>query len=1462
VGGHVFISHASRDKGIVADLGKALGASGVDVWIDHRELEPGGALDPEIERALAEARAVVAVLGPHTINSTWVMKEIARALDLQKQRGSEYRVIPVMLPGLEPAGLRVWFGEEPVGLKISLQPGGVQRVLPDLLDGLGLSRPAGAAPPAAVAAAPVAELTLELRDPEVDRTGGTHRGAAIAELVYHPAQAGAREVRSPRFRLVAPLGPIEFGELRWYLERYASWPSSPFQARAREVEKLLPEWGRRLHAAALEPDAARKAYEAWKHSGERVSRRFTVWVDRNLVAGGGADGDEQARRQADADEAATLLLGLPWELLHDGNGYLSSAASPVGVRRALPNLSAQPALVTNPPLRVLLVSPRPEDESATYIDHRVSARPVVEAVAALGDLAELTLLAPPTFAALTGELDEARRQERPYHIVHFDGHGVYSRRTGLGALCFENPDDGGKLEARRSEIVDAAALASAMRDRRVPLFFLEACQTAVAEKDPTASVAGTLLSGGVASVVAMSHAVLVETARRFVSAFYRQLITGRRVGEAVLAGQRELEAHRFRHRTFVGDLHLADWFVPVLFQEEDDPQLIQEVPARRVLEELNKQREKSLGDVPPEPDHGFVGRSSDLLAAERLLERERYVVLRGEGGEGKTTLAAELARWLVDTRRFERAAFASLEEHGDARALLHALGHQLVSEFESRAGQGEDRAWQEVERALRERRTLIVLDNLESVLAPEPGAPAGAFEPEVAAEVLGLARKLAAIRETRLVLTTRQPVPPPLAGNEVRIGRLARPEAIALVADVLGQEHGAPRHDDPGESEDEVAGLVDAVGCHARSLVLVAREVGGAGVRGATERLAEIMARLQARHPDDRERSLYASVELSLRRLPTGTREMLRPLAVFSGGGHLWVMAQVLELDLEKPEQIRAIAESLVSVGLAEELPYGYLRLDPALGPLLRGELAEEEQAAARERWTLAMSRFTEYLYGAQFGDDPAIATTLTVLDLPNLLGALERLGNLAAADLVVGVATKVETLLHNLGRPRALGRASRVRETAAAKLGEWGHARCLAEGAAAERLLEAGRLREAAVAAQGVLSRARAAGEQAYAGAPYDLAVALLRLGRILKEGGDAASALAPLREARDRLQGLADTEGGAAPRMASVAITEIGDCLRDLGRLDDAALSYETAIKLDEERGEPRDVAVGKGQLGTVRRRQRRFDEALKAWEDARETFEQLGDLRNLGVAWHNIGLIHMNARNTDAAERAYQKALGIVVQVGDRHGEGGTLAELGNLYDWIGRREEAVNFHREAATLAGDLNDFASESRRRTNLGATLVALGRHTEARVEILRAIERMQPFGHTVAPWATFAILADIERAAGNGAAAEAARRRAFESYLTYRRDGGERSPGGSGPLFRLVEEAIVEGGVPAAEESLAALAAQADLPAYLGPLLPKLRAILRGSRDPALAADPNIDFDDAAELTLLLESLGGGAPA
>ena len=1220
--GHVFISHSSHDGAVVADLRVGLEGLGVSTWVDSRRLRGGEVLKAEILEAIEEAGHVLAVLGPRTVNSPWVRLEIRHALEVGR------RVVPVLLPGIEPSALGMWFDDEPVAVRVPEGSDGIAKALPELASAIGLKLPDDFQASLQPEPAPVAELVLELEDPGIDTTGGQYRPTAIARFVFHPPEgSGERRIRSHRFRFTAPIGPIERGEIAWYLERYWRWPSGVFQERAREVEKKLEEWGRLL-AEPLLSETARQAFETWQRTPEGVTKRFSILVDDEppvaeaSVVGQAAPADSSLRDESRQDagapsvgqaapadsglgqavpadssgdsrtagaacptkdpsrEGATLLLSLPWELLHDGKAYLFQGARGVQVRRQLPNHDAVAPLVTTAPIRVLLVSPRPEDERATYIDHRISARPLVDALEPLGEGADVTLLTPPTAAALGEELRRARESGRPYHVVHFDGHGVYDREHGLGGLCFERPEDANKLTKRRSVVVMADELAGLVRQHRVPLVFLEACQSAQAEKDPTASVAGRLLAGGVASVVAMSHSVLVETARRFVEAFYRKLMAGRRVGDAMLAGQRTLKDDSYRGKVWKGELHLHDWFVPVLFQEELDPQLIEEIPSERMRRMEEERRRLALGALPEEPEHRFVGRSRELLAAQRLLERERYVVLLGEGGEGKTTLASELARWLVKTRRFRRAAFVSVELHGDARAALFALGDQLVPNFVSEAGQGEELPWQLVERALHDQPTIVVVDNMESVLP----APSGSdfFEPQVLDAMLDLCRRLTRTGSTRVVFTSRESLPEPFVRHQVRIGRLERGEAIELVGKVLGEGALMPHAGDEGESDEEVAKLVDAVGCHARSLVLLAREVSASGVRRATQRLGELMASLAEKHPDDRERSLFASVELSLRRLPEETRRRLPRLAVFQGCGHGWVIAQVLGLDYENDEEV-VLGQQLTSVGLADVMPYGHLRLHPALGPALDRELSDEERDEARRVWGEAMVQLARHLYGQCF-KEPQQAFTLTFLELPNLLAALDYLHRTVDAERMVDVATKLETLLQALSRPKALARVARIREDASRRLGEWSHARFNAESAAVDRLLDAGRFGEAVEAAGKLVQRGLAAGEDAFAGAAYDLALAHAMMGRALRMGGAAEAALTPLAEARERFQKLADADDAAAG-MAMKSLTEIGDCLRDLGRLDEAAQAYEVSVGLAEELDDSRQKAVAKLQLGTVR-------------------------------------------------------------------------------------------------------------------------------------------------------------------------------------------------------------------------------------------------------------------------------------
>src|SRR6185369_14692448 len=383
------------------------------------------------------------------------------------------------------------------------------------------------------------------------------------------------------------------------------------------------------------------------------------------------------------------------------------------------------------------------------------------------------------------------------------------------------------------------------------------------------------------------------------------------------------------------------------------------------------------------------------------------------------------------------------------------------------------------------------------------------------------------------------------------------------------------------------------------------------------------------------------------------------------------------------------------------------------------------------------------------------------------------------------------------------------------------------------------------------------AAGEAAYPGAAYDISYAHWVLGRVLQMGGAAAAALAPLAEAQRRFQALADAGNKAAERMAGVAITETGDCLQVLGRLEEAALAYEEGGRRARAREDLRSEAVNQFQLGTVRLLQKRFSEALEIYVASREAFERLGEPRLVATAWHQIGVTHQDAGQHELAEQAYRQSLAIKVRENDIGGQASTLNQLGNLYDTMGRLEEAVTFYRQAAEAYVRLKDLANEGKDRSNLADTLIKLHRYDEARQELRRAIECKEPYGHAAEPWKTWSILEELERATGQAEAAQAARRRAIEAYLAYRRAGGV-SQSNQARYFALVTQAIQEKTEESAARELNDRLTPEQPPFFVA-LVRQLQRVLGGERDPALAEEPELDYGNAVELRLLVEGLGAG---
>jgi tetratricopeptide (TPR) repeat protein len=1455
---NLFVSHSSQDDGFVRALQRALGDCGQVTWIDSRELRGGVLLWLKIKRAIKKAEAFAVVVSAEALQSKWVGKELRHALEVQKARGKDkYPVIPLSLDDTKLGVLGEYFDEEPVHIPVSSGAGGVEAALDAILVAMGKRLPSERGTAAQPKPEPLEELVLHLTDPKIFEQDGVRRASARASFRYEPASPGQPSVESTHaWRLIAPIGPIEAGELRWYLEKYAIWPSDYFRDRVAKIETNLVEWGKLLYQAALSVEHTANVLQAWARVGDHAERRFSVFVDAKDEAGASAAENEAAR------EAATLMLGLPWELIHDGTSFLFEGARPVRVRRRLPNTALREVPVVAPPIRVLLVTARPEDEACGYIDHRASALPLVQAMEALGGLVALRILDPPTLPALSKELERAHRADQPYHVVHFDGHGVYDRKAGLGSLCFEDPQDIGKLTQRRHETVNSKDLGGLLREHRIPLVFLEACQTAQAEK-ASESVASEMLKQGVVSVVAMSHSVLVVTASRFVEAFYQALAEGRRVGAAMLAGQRSLKDDSFRGHVFgKGAFRLQDWFVPVLFQEKHDPQLFSRLPSPQTREDVAAMRRRRMGDLPAEFETGFVGRSRELLALQRLLglANGRYAVIRGQGGEGKTALAAEFARWSIRSQQVDRAAFVSVEQHSDAKAVLDVIGRQLVGKYSVAEFDDVAKAFLPVERALREQRTLLVVDNMESVLLPPFVA---AETPEALSEdsrralveILALCARLNAVGETRLVFTSREALPEPFdkSRNRIELDRLAREDAVKLVEAVLGQGGGGA-----GASSDAadaaIGELVDEVHGHARTLALLAPSLRGLGVAATRRSLVELMAEMERRFPGSREKSVLASVELSLRRMSPENQERASVLGVFHGGVHLGMLRTMM--GWEKAE-VAALADELVGTGLATPNPYDHLTLNPALCQFLRHRLDQATREDLLARWRKTMGEYVGFLVEEQ-GRRAEEAATLTVLELPNLFALLEQVQAAGDAEATIALTTSLYGLLQNLGRPRLIERVDQAREASVGALGEtWNHARFQAQETRISQQRASGQLRQEFEGAQELLRRSKAAGEGAYQSADYDLAMACWLLGRALRSVGGAEQALPLLAEAQTRFEAVEQSRPGwGAARMASASIIHIAGCLRSLGRLDEAATAYEESIRRDKQRSDERQVAVGKDNLGIVRMEQGRYPEALQAFEEGRESFTRLGESGSVAGSWHNIGIVCGRAGQPEAAEDAYRKSLAIKVQLGNVAGQADTLHQLGVLYDvHLGRTKEAAAFFRHAADKHVEVRDVAGEGAARNSLAICLRKLRRLDQARQEIRRAIDCKQQFGHASRPWKSWNILAGIETDAGNATDAAQAKHKAIECFLAYRRDGGENHDG-VGRLAFAVTEQLRAGGPGAAASFLQQLAAAPEAPAPLRTFIQALQAILAGNRDRNLATAPDLDYAMAAEIILLIETL------
>jgi hypothetical protein len=573
-------------------------------------------------------------------------------------------------------------------------------------------------------------------------------------------------------------------DLRWYLEDFLQFPQDPNPKIAARVERRMAEIGKDLFVKVF-------------HSSDDAR---DLWAEL------------RAKLDGTHVEVVTSVEGataIPWELIRDPKTDVPLALRAAVFARAHPRPAQQPQVprTKSGPIRILLVICR------TDVEKEVPFRSVASRL--IKGLSErhwakyqLDVLRPPTFEQLGQVLRRAREQKQPYHVVHFDGSGIYAKltdegdaaqifprrlpvissalRTGRhGFLLFESPQ-----HPENVALVDGPTLGNLLVETGVPVLVVNACRSAHADvetvddegtrsngsaqrppvlTDPhervraVGSLAQEVMDAGVAGVVAMRYNVYVVTAARFVADFYAALVRGQTVGAAATTGRKQLAANPDRAIAF-DPRPLQDWFVPVVYESLP----IGLFPAQKKAEDLTiavKAGDTTSGrgtlddNLPRAPDAGFFGRDETLLALDRAFDTQTVVLLHDYAGSGKTSTAAEFARWYSQTGGIAGPVlFTSFENHRPPARVLDRIGEVFGRELEKGgvnwSALDEKNRRVEALQVLEQVPVLWIWDNVE----PIAGFPKGTPSKWTDAEQRELANFLRDARGTkaRFLLTSRR----------------------------------------------------------------------------------------------------------------------------------------------------------------------------------------------------------------------------------------------------------------------------------------------------------------------------------------------------------------------------------------------------------------------------------------------------------------------------------------------------------------------------------------------------------------------------------------------------------------------------------------------------------------------------------------------------------------------------------
>ncbi|MEO0807454.1 MAG: CHAT domain-containing protein, partial [Cyanobacteria bacterium J06643_4] len=444
--------------------------------------------------------------------------------------------------------------------------------------------------------------------------------------------------------------------------------------------------------------------EGWLRSQMNEGDDLTIYLELDMAA-------DMAALNADTQRVALGLAHLPWELLHDGDGFVMTRANldvlPV---RQVVKRSGAVANVQNRPLRLLFMATAPE--GATGLQYEQEEANILQATKAQNQTLDLVV-------EESGSLQELKSLVQSYTVNHFDvfhltGHGFVKDKQP----CFVTEDAYGE-----PVYSTAKDLARTFKNRWPRVVFLSGCHTGqVLEGGAVPSMAAALISAGASVVLGWARPVYDQTAIVAAEALYQSLATGASVEEAVRAAQQVMIQQNLEDDRLCTDWHLLRMYRDSRAVDElvtplrtKGREKIRRVPA-------DKEFLDEKGEVKVVGRAGFVGRRRPLqrcLRAMRETSEQVGVYIHGMGGLGKSTLAARICSRMKGQRpAFEQVVIVGPLDEQTLRSALarkyeqHAEIVKLLNQSQANL-RGQLRSFFEAIEAEIDKPLLLVLDDFE-----------------------------------------------------------------------------------------------------------------------------------------------------------------------------------------------------------------------------------------------------------------------------------------------------------------------------------------------------------------------------------------------------------------------------------------------------------------------------------------------------------------------------------------------------------------------------------------------------------------------------------------------------------------------------------------------------------------------------------------------------------------------------